>query len=81
MLGEEGGVLGVAGESADAGGVVGGKEAWCWVEGDDGAERWVRWVVVVVASTARVRVACQTPRQRQLANALWRLVEIADPIT
>ena len=32
---------------------------------------------VVVASPALVRVACRTPRQMQLANALCRLVEVA----
>ncbi len=37
-----------------------------------------RCVAVVVASPALVRVACHTPRQMQLANALCRLVEIAD---
>jgi uncharacterized protein len=37
-----------------------------------------RCVAVVVASPALVRVACQTPRQMQLANALCRLVEMAD---
>jgi predicted RecB family nuclease len=37
-----------------------------------------RCVAVVVASPALVRVACQTPRQMQLANALCRFVEIAD---
>ena len=37
-----------------------------------------RCVAVVVASPALVRVACQTPRQMQLANALCRLVEVAD---
>jgi predicted RecB family nuclease len=36
-----------------------------------------RCVAVVVASPALVRVACQTPRQMQLANALCRLVEMA----
>jgi uncharacterized protein len=37
-----------------------------------------RCVALVVASPALVRVACQTPRQMQLANALCRLVELAD---
>jgi predicted RecB family nuclease len=37
-----------------------------------------RCVAVVVASPALVRVACRTPRQMRLANALCRLVEIAD---
>jgi predicted RecB family nuclease len=36
-----------------------------------------RCVAVVVASPALVRVACRTPRQMQLANALCRLVEMA----
>jgi uncharacterized protein len=36
-----------------------------------------RCVAVVVASPALVRVACRTPRQMQLANALCRLVEVA----
>ncbi|HYK96238.1 MAG TPA: TM0106 family RecB-like putative nuclease [Candidatus Dormibacteraeota bacterium] len=35
-------------------------------------------VAAVVASPALVRVACRTPRQMQLANALCRLVEIAE---
>jgi superfamily I DNA and/or RNA helicase len=38
-----------------------------------------RCVAVVVASPALVRVACRTPRQMQLANALCRLVELARP--
>jgi uncharacterized protein len=37
-----------------------------------------RCVAIVVASPALVRVACHTPRQMQLANALCRLVEIAE---
>jgi Superfamily I DNA and RNA helicases and helicase subunits len=37
-----------------------------------------RCVAIVVASPALVRVACHTPRQMQLANALCRLVEVAD---
>jgi predicted RecB family nuclease len=37
-----------------------------------------RCVALVVASPALVRVACRTPRQMQLANALCRLVEIAE---
>lgn len=36
-----------------------------------------RCVAIVVASPALVRVACHTPRQMQLANALCRLVEVA----
>ena len=31
----------------------------------------------MVASPALVRVSCHTPRQMQLANALCRLVEVA----
>jgi uncharacterized protein len=38
-----------------------------------------RCVAAVVASPALVRVACRTPRQMHLANALCRLVEMADP--
>jgi uncharacterized protein len=36
-----------------------------------------RCVAAVVASPALVRVACRTPRQMRLANALCRLVEMA----
>ena len=36
-----------------------------------------RCVAIVVASPALFRVACHTPRQMQLANALCRLVEVA----
>ncbi len=36
-----------------------------------------RCVAAVVASPALVRVACRTPRQMRLANALCRLVEVA----
>jgi uncharacterized protein len=36
-----------------------------------------RCVAVVVASPSLVRVACHTPRQMQLANALCRFVELA----
>jgi predicted RecB family nuclease len=36
-----------------------------------------RCLAIVVASPALVRVACQTPHQMRLANALCRLVEIA----
>jgi len=36
-----------------------------------------RCVSIVVASPALVRVACQTPRQMRLANALCRFVEIS----
>jgi uncharacterized protein len=36
-----------------------------------------RCVAIVVASPALVRVACHTPRQMQLANALCRFVELA----
>ena len=36
-----------------------------------------RCIAVVVASPALVRVACKTPRQMRLANALCRLVEVA----
>ena len=36
-----------------------------------------RCAAIVVASPALVRVACHTPRQMQLANALCRLVEVA----
>ena len=38
-----------------------------------------RCVAAVVASPALVRVACQTPRQMRLANALCRLVEMSVP--
>jgi len=38
-----------------------------------------RCVAAVVASPALVRVACQTPRQMRLANALCRLVEMSAP--
>jgi uncharacterized protein len=34
-------------------------------------------VAAVVASPALVRVACSTPRQMRLANALCRLIEVA----
>ncbi len=37
-----------------------------------------RCVALVVASPALVRVACRTPRQMQLANALCRLLEMAE---
>jgi uncharacterized protein len=37
-----------------------------------------RCAAIVVASPALVRVACHTPRQMQLANALCRLVEVAE---
>ncbi len=37
-----------------------------------------RCVALVVASPALVRVSCATPRQMQLANALCRLVEVAE---
>jgi len=37
-----------------------------------------RCVAAVVASPALIRVACRTPRQMRLANALCRLVEVAD---
>ena len=37
-----------------------------------------RCAAIVVASPALVRVACHSPRQMQLANALCRLVEMAD---
>jgi uncharacterized protein len=37
-----------------------------------------RCVAMVVASPALVRVTCRTPRQMQLANALCRLVEVAE---
>ena len=37
-----------------------------------------RCIALVVASPALVRVACHTPRQMQLANALCRLVEVAE---
>jgi uncharacterized protein len=37
-----------------------------------------RCVAAVVASPALVRVACGTPRQMRLANALCRLVEMAE---
>ena len=36
-----------------------------------------RCVALVVASPALVTVACHTPRQMQLANALCRFVEMA----
>jgi uncharacterized protein len=36
-----------------------------------------RCVAIVVASPSLVRVACHTPRQMQLANALCRFVELA----
>ena len=35
-------------------------------------------LTVVVASPELVRVHCTTPRQMQLANALCRLVEVAE---
>jgi predicted RecB family nuclease len=38
-----------------------------------------RCAAIVVASPALVRVACHSPRQMQLANALCRLVEMAGP--
>ncbi len=38
-----------------------------------------RCLAAVVASPALVRVACRTPRQMRLANALCRLVEMARP--
>jgi superfamily I DNA and/or RNA helicase len=38
-----------------------------------------RCLAVLVASPQLVRVRCRTPRQMQLANALARLVEFADP--
>jgi predicted RecB family nuclease len=38
-----------------------------------------RCIAAVVASPALVRVACQTPRQMRLANALCRLVEMSSP--
>jgi uncharacterized protein len=37
-----------------------------------------RCAAIVVASPALIRVACHTPRQMHLANALCRLVEIAE---
>ena len=37
-----------------------------------------RCVAIVVASPELVRVTCHTPRQMQLANALCRLVEVAE---
>ena len=37
-----------------------------------------RCVAIVVASPELVRVACHTPRQMQLANALCRFVELAE---
>jgi uncharacterized protein len=40
-----------------------------------------RCVAIVVASPALVRVACHSPRQMQLANALCRLVEMANGAT
>jgi uncharacterized protein len=39
-----------------------------------------RCVAAVVASPALVRVACRTPGQMRLANALCRLVEVATPV-
>ena len=36
-----------------------------------------RCAAIVIASPALVRVACRTPRQMQLANALCRFVEVA----
>ena len=36
-----------------------------------------RCAAIVVASPALIRVACHSPRQMQLANALCRLVEVA----
>jgi predicted RecB family nuclease len=38
-----------------------------------------RCVAIVVASPELVRVACHTPRQMRLANALCRFVELATP--
>ncbi len=35
-------------------------------------------LAVVVASPALLRVVCRTPRQMRLANALARLVEVAE---
>jgi uncharacterized protein len=35
-------------------------------------------LAVVVASSELTKVRCRTPRQMQLANALCRLVEVAD---
>ena len=37
-----------------------------------------RCAAIVVASPALVRVACHSPRQMRLANALCRLVEVAN---
>ena len=37
-----------------------------------------RCFAIVVASPALIRVHCHTPRQIQLANALCRLVEVAE---
>jgi hypothetical protein len=37
-----------------------------------------RCAAIVVASPALIRVTCHSPRQMQLANALCRLVEIAN---
>jgi hypothetical protein len=37
-----------------------------------------RCAAIVVASPALVRVACHSPKQMQLANALCRLVEMAN---
>jgi uncharacterized protein len=37
-----------------------------------------RCLAIVVGSPALVRVACRTPRQMQLANALCRFVELAE---
>jgi uncharacterized protein len=39
-----------------------------------------RCVAIVVASPDLLRVACATPRQVRLANALCRLVEVATPL-
>jgi uncharacterized protein len=39
-----------------------------------------RCIAAVVASPTLVRVACQTPRQMRLANALCRLVEMSSPV-
>ena len=39
-----------------------------------------RCLTLIVASPALIRVACRTPRQMQLANALCRLVEVATPV-
>ncbi len=40
-----------------------------------------RAVAIVVASPDLLRVACRTPHQVRLANALCRLVEMATPVT